>query len=138
MLERLIIAQLTPNTLSKSDSYKKAFKKLNSLNVSGFMMGYVQWLLHRIERDDIRLSTLYEHHKEVVDSKYDLHERPLSNIAMVLIGAGLFNELVNELQVNCTIDQHIVIEEQVNHFNSNKVHTMLQNLFKHTVAIVQK
>gem|GEM_PF-2928563 len=137
MLERLIIAQLTPNTLSKSDSYKQAFKKLNSLNVSGFMMGYVQWLLYRIERDDIRLSTLYEHYKELVDSKYDLHERPLSNIAMVLIGIGLFNELANELQLNCAIDQHIVIEEQLSHFNSNKVHTALQNLFKHTVAIVQ-
>lgn len=137
MLERLIIAQLTPNTLSKSDSYKQAFKKLNSLNVSGFMMGYVQWLLNRIERDDIRLSTLNEHYKELVDSKYDLHERPLSNIAMVLIGIELFNELANELQVNCAIDQYIVIEEQVSHFNSNKVHTALQNLFKHTVAIVQ-
>ncbi|MFI2131880.1 DUF927 domain-containing protein [Lysinibacillus fusiformis] len=137
MLERLIIAQLTPNTLSKSDSYKQAFKKLNALNVSGFMMGYVQWLLHKIEHDDIRLSTLYEHYKEVVDSKYNLHERPLSNIAMVLIGVVLFNELANEMQVNCTIDQHIVIEEQVSHFNGNKVHTALQNLFKHTVAIVQ-
>lgn len=137
MLERLIIAQLTPNTLSKSSSYKKAFKKLNALNVSGFMMGYVQWLLHKIECDDIRLNTLYEHYKEVVDSKHNLHERPLSNIAMILIGVGLFNELANELQVNCKIDQHIVIEEQVKHFNSNKVHTMLQNLFKHTAAIVQ-
>lgn len=137
MLERLIIAQLTPNTLSKSDSYKQAFKKLNSLNLSGFMMGYVQWLLYRIERDDICLSTLYEHYKELVDSKYDLHERPLSNIAIVLIGVGLFNELANELQVNCAIDKHVVIEEQVNHFNGNKIHNALQNLFKHTAAIVQ-
>lgn len=137
MLERLIIAQLTPNTLSQNGSYKKAYKELSSLKLSGFMAGYVQWLLNKIERDDIRLGTLYEHYKELVDCKYDLHERPLSNIAMVLVGVGLFNELANELQINCAIDQHIVIEEQVKHFSDNKVHNALQNLFKHTAAIVQ-
>lgn len=137
MLERLIIAQLTPNTLSQNDGYKKAYKKISSLKLSGFMAGYVQWLLNKIERDDIRLGTLYEHYKEMVDSKYDLHERPLSNIAMVLVGVNLFNELANELQIDCTIEQHVVIEEQVKHFSDNKIHNALQNLFKHTAAIVQ-
>lgn len=137
MLERLIIAQLTPNTLKQSDNHKNAFKKLNSLDLSGFMTGYVQWLLNKIERDDVRLGTLYEHYKVLVNKKYDLHERPLSNIAMILIGVGLFNELANELQVKCAIDQHVVIEEQVKHFNGNKIHNALQNLFKHTAAIVQ-
>lgn len=137
MLERLIIAQLTPNTLSQNGRYKNAYKELNSLKLSGFMAGYVQWLLNKIERDDIRLGTLYEHYKEMVDCKYDLHERPLSNIAMVLVGVSLFNELANELQLNCAIDQHIVIEEQVKHFSDNKIHNSLQNLFKHTAAIIQ-
>lgn len=137
MLERLIIAQLTPNTLSQGGCYKKAYKELNSLKLSGFMSGYVQWLLNKIERDDIRLGTLYENYKEMVDCKYDFHERPLSNIAMVLVGISLFNELANELQLNCTIDQHIVIEEQVKHFSDNKIHNALQNLFKHTAAIIQ-
>lgn len=137
MLERLIIAQLTPNTLSQGGCYKKAYKELNSLKLSGFMSGYVQWLLNKIERDDIRLGALYEHYKEMVDCKYDLHERPLSNIAMVLVGISLFNELANELRINCTIDQHIVIEEQVKHFSDNKIHNALQNLFKHTAAIIQ-
>ena len=137
MLERLIIAQLTPNSLSQNEDYKKAYKKINSLKLSGFMTGYVQWLLNKFECDDICLGTLYEHYKEMVTCKYDLHERPLSNIAMVLVGVYLFNELAKELQINCAIDKHVVIEEQVNHFNGNKVHTALQNLFKHTAALVQ-
>lgn len=137
MLERLIIAQLTPNTLRKNESYKKAYKKLNSLKLSGFMLGYVQWLLNKIEREDILLGTLYEHYKEMLDCKYNLHERPLANLAMVLVGVHLFNELANELQIDCTIDKFGVIEEQVKHFSGNKIHNALQNLFKHTAAIVQ-
>lgn len=137
MLERLIIAQLTPNTLCQNDIYKKAYKKINALKMSGFMPGYVQWLLNKIESEDILLGTLYEHYKEMVDCNYDLHERPLANLAMVLVGVHLFNELANELQIDCTIDQYGVIEEQVKHFRGNKIHNALRNLFKHTAAIVQ-
>lgn len=88
-------------------------------------MGYVQWLLYRIERDDICLIKSYEHYKELVDSEYELHERPLSNIAMVLVGVSLFNELAKELRIDCVIDQQVLIEEQVNHFNGNKIHNIM-------------
>lgn len=131
----LYLDEFRPHNMSASNW--KGLKELNSLKLSGFIAGYVQWLLNKVEHDDIRLGTLYEHYKEMVDCKYDLHERPLSNIAMVLVGVSLFNELVNELQLNCTIDQHIVIDEQVKHFSDNKIHNALQNLFKHTAAIIQ-
>lgn len=137
MLEQLIIAKLTPNTLNKSNSYKESFRKLNSLDLSGFMMGYMQWLLSRLEISSTFHGMLYKDLKHGVLVMNDINERPASNIAILEVGINLFNELVIDLGLDCHINLRVEIEEQLQYFNENKIHNALQNLFKHTAAIVQ-
>lgn len=137
MLERLIITQLTPNVLKGEVSFKETYKQLNKLPLQYFVGGYIQWILNKIVNNDVQLKELYEMYKEMLGNRYDLHERPMSNIAIVLLGIHLFDMLAGELEVDCSIDLDSVIESQVAHFIENKVHSALQSLFKFTAAIIQ-
>lgn len=135
MLERLIITQLRPNLLE--EKYKLAYIELNKLSLQSFVGGYIQWTLNKLQNKEVNLKHLYDTYKEMLRTNYELHERPMSNVAIVLTGVHLFNMLANELNLDCSISTEKVTTSQVAYFGGNKIHSALQSLFKFTAAIVQ-
>ncbi|MBX0359158.1 hypothetical protein [Halobacillus sp. Nhm2S1] len=136
LIERIVLAKLSPNTLSNNKEYKTVFRQLNKTDSSVFLGGYVQWILNKIHNGQVNLEDTFNSHKEYLDDYYELPERISINIAITLTGLSLFETLAGELAVELSIPFPTIIQEQVIQLTGEEAKSSLDQALEHTATMV--
>jgi hypothetical protein len=96
----------------------------------------VQWLLTKLENQELNLDELYCEFKELINDHYELPERVSINITIVLLGLNIFRTLAGELGVNNSIPFDAVINSQVKQLVGEEARGSLGQLMRHTATMV--
>ncbi|WP_027408868.1 hypothetical protein [Anoxybacteroides tepidamans] len=140
LLERVVMAKLSPNTLLSCSEYKNYYKKLSQLDLTSFLGGYIQWLLQKKQQEELKLREWLEDMRSLVDGMYpNLPERVVINISLVLTGMVLFEKLAGELGVEIAPVPYIkVLQSQVEHLTGEEARGSLDRIMEHTATLTRE
>ncbi|USK86178.1 hypothetical protein [Peribacillus asahii] len=136
LMERIVMAKLSPNVFQQNQEYKKMYRELNKLKLSNFFGGYVQWLLAKLESNKFNLAELYSKYRDLIDDGYDLPERVSINIAIILVGLSIFSSLAGEVGLEISIPFDTIINSQVRQLVGEEAKSSLDRLMEHTATMV--
>lgn len=136
LMERIVMAKLTPNAFLQNKEYKQKYRELNKLELSSFLGGYVQWLLAKVEDEQLDLKELYCRCKDSIDDCFDVPERISINVAIALMGLTIFQTLAGELGLDVSIPFEKIVNSQVRKLVGEEAKGSLDQLMLHTATMV--
>ncbi|UII57064.1 hypothetical protein LS684_06390 [Cytobacillus spongiae] len=139
LLERIAMAKLSPNTFIKHPDYKANFRQLNRLDVTSFLGGYVKWILSKVHFQEFNLHQTVMDMKEQVEDSYNVPERVSFNIATILTGLCIFQELAGDLGVEAEpIPFEDIISNQIHHLVGEEARSSLDRYMEHTATLIDR